>query len=294
MTTRWWRAAATALLVAACLPPAAVAVPRIVESTGVPPNSDLDAAWQRFFTALPHGPELQSLTVVLAQPAEVTQRCGREADGCYLGLLRQMVIPGTADPSDSYVADIARHEYGHHLAAQGDNAPFDSALGTKRWFTHERICARLRSGELSQSESARYADSAAEGFAEAYRVTAGGDPHLWIVDPALFPAPAARRAILDDIRHPWAGGHELHFTGRLTRRRPERSLRLRVPLDGTVMVEATGSGALRPRLSLADGSRTVARGRARLRYVDCGTRVLRLTIGARRGSGPYTISANVP
>jgi hypothetical protein len=299
MSPRTRRAVTAALLVAVCLPPAAAAAPRVISSAGLPPDAAHDVAWQQFFAKLPHGPELDSLTVVLTPPDEVIRRCGRGAGGCYDGLLRQMVIPGTTGPEDSYTADVARHEYGHHLAAQGDNAPFDASLGTKRWFTHERICQRLRSGELSGSGSARYEVSAAEGFAEAYRVTAGGDPHLWIVDPALFPDAAARRAILTDVRHPWAGPRERRFTGRLTRWRPERSLSLRVPLDGTVEVEATGSARLRPELTLADGSRVLARGagsgrRMRLRYVDCGRRVLRLTIRARRGGGRYAITARRP
>jgi hypothetical protein len=295
--SRW--AVATALVMAACLPPAATGAPRIVVSAGLPADPVLGGTWQRFFTSLPHGSELDTLTVVLAPPDEVGRRCGRDADGCYRGLLRQMVIPGTAGPDDSYIADIARHEYGHHLAAQGSNPPFDPLLGTKRWFTHERICARLRSGELSESGSARYEVSAAEGFAEAYRVTAGGNPHLWIVDPALFPDLGARRAILADVRHPWSGARERRVKGRLTPRHPERSLSLRVPLDGTVEVEATGSARLRPELTLTDGSRVLARGRgsgrrARLRYVDCGRRVLRLTIRARRGSGRYALTARRP
>jgi hypothetical protein len=299
MSPRSRRAVTAALLAAVCLPPAAAAAPRVISSAGLPADPAHDAAWQQFFTSLPHGPELDTLTVVLAAPDELGRRCGRDADGCYRGLLRQMVIPGTAGPEDSYVADIARHEYGHHLAAQGDNAPFDDVLGTKRWFTHERICERLRSGELSESGSARYAVSAAEGFAEAYRVTAGGNPHLWVVDPALFPGLAARRAILADVRHPWTGSRERRFTGRLTRRRPQRTLSLRVPLDGAVEVEATGSARLRLELTLADGARVLARGhgsgrRMRLRYVDCGRRVLRLTIRARRGSGRYAITVRRP
>jgi hypothetical protein len=293
MSARSRRAVTAALLAAVIVPPAATAAPRVIASAGLPAGAANDAAWQQFFTSLPHGPELDSLTVVLAPWDEVTRRCGRGADGCYRGLLRQMVIPGTAGPDDSYVADIARHEYGHHLAAQGDNAPFDPSLGTKRWFTHERICARLRSGELSDSGS-RYEASAAEGFAEAYRVTAGGDPHLWIVDPALFPDPGARRAILADVRHPWTGGRERRFTGRLTPRRPERSFLVRVPLDGTVVVTVTGAARLRPELTLADGARVLARGRASLRYVDCGRRVLRLTVRARRGSGRFALRVRRP
>jgi hypothetical protein len=266
-----------------------VAGPRILVAAGVPADPARDAAWQRFFDGLPHGRELDALTVVLDTLPEVTRRCGRGADGCYSGLLHQMVIPGAGGPGDTLVADIARHEYGHHLAAASDNAPFADFLGTKRWFTHERICARLRAGELSDDPKVAYERSASEGFAEAYRVAAGGSAHRWIVDPELFPDPGARRAILADARRPWARGRTRRFAGRLSARRPVRSFTLRVPLDGTVRATVSGAGTL----TLADGSRVLARGR-RVRWVDCGRRVLRLTARARRGGGRVRISASVP
>jgi hypothetical protein len=288
-----------ALMLALSAPPAATAAPRVMTTAGLPLDPAREQAWQQFFTALPHGPELDSLTVLLSPPAEVTRRCGREAGGCYLPLLRQMVIPGIAGPDDSFVADVARHEYGHHLAAESDNSPFDSTLGTKRWFTHEQVCRRLRSGELSDDEDARYEQDAAEGFAEAYRLTAGGDAHVWIVDPALFPGPGARRAILADARHPWSGGRRQRSAGRLTARRGERSFSVRAPLDGTVRVEVRGSAGLRPTVVLRAGGRVVARsaGRRRdasVRFVDCGRRRLRVTIGARSGSGRYSVTTSVP
>jgi hypothetical protein len=289
MTPRARRTAVTALLAALSLPSVAAAELRIVGSDGVPVDPARDVAWRQFFAALPHGPELDALTVVLGSPAEVTGRCGSGADGCYRSLLHQMIIPGLAGPGDSFTADIARHEYGHHLAVESDNAPFDPALGTKRWFTHERICQRLRAGELSEDESARYEQSPAEGFAEAYRVAAGGNAHLWIVDAALFPDPWARRAILADVRHPWAGEHSRKFSVRLSVRHPARSFALRVPLDGVVRVTASGPGSL----TLSDRVRVLARG-SRLRYVDRGRRALRLTVRARRGSGRVRVSTLVP
>jgi hypothetical protein len=291
MNPRARRPAVTALLAALCLPSAAAADLRIVAAGGAPANPGIDAAWRQFFGALPHGAELGSLSVVLTPPEEVTRRCAAGADGCYSGLLRQMVIPGLAGPGDTYVADVARHEYGHHLAAASDNAPFESDLGTKRWFTHERICTRLRAGELSDDATARYGLSPAEGFAEAYLVTAGGNAHFWVVDAGLFPDLGARRAILADVRHPWAGGRPRTFSVRLSPRRPARTIVLRVPLDGTVRATATGS--LRPALTLSDGTRVVAHG-SRLRYVDCGRRALRLTVRARRASGHVRVSTVVP
>ena len=72
-----------------------------------------------------------------------------------------------------------------------------------------------------------------------------------------------------------------------------RTFALRVPLDGTVRAVANGSGALRLGMTLSDGARVLARG-SRLRHVDCGRRVLRLTVRARRGSGRFQVSALVP
>ena len=294
MTPRARRAAAAVTaLVTLWLPSAAAADPRVIAAAGVPADPVRDAAWQRFFAALPHGPELDALTVIVAPPAEVTRGCGRGADGCYRALLRQIVMPGAAGPSDPYAADIARHEYGHHLAASSDNTPFDSSLGTKRWFTYERICARLRAGLLSDDVSMPYELSPAEGFAEAYRLTAGGSRHAWIVDPALFPDRGARRAILADARRPWAGGRERRFAGRLSQRHPVRTLRLHVPLDGTVRAVAEGSGPLRLRMTLSDHGKVIARG-TRVRYVDCGRRLLRLGVHALRGSGRFSVSVTVP
>ena len=293
MTPRARRAAVAALTLALSAPSAAAAGPRVMVGAGVAADPARDAAWQQFFAGLPHGRELDSLTVVLSSPADVTGRCGRGADGCYSGLLRQIVLPGLGGPGVSFVADVARHEYGHHLAAQSDNAPFDDWLGTKRWFTRERICARMRRGELADGASSPYELSPAEGFAEAFRVAAGGSRHDWIVDEALFPDLAARHAILADASHPWAGGRERRFSGRLSRRQPTRRFVLRVPLDGTVRAVVTGSGSLRPALTLSGGGRELARGSG-LRYVACGHRALRLTVRARRGSGRFRVTAVVP
>ena len=293
MTLRRGRTAGIALLLALCLPSAAAGSPRVIAGAGLPADAARDAAWTQFFAGLPHGRELDSLTVVLSPSDAMERRCGRGADGCYSGLLRQMVIPGDVGPGDAYVADIARHEYGHHLAAQSDNAPFEDFLGTKRWFTHERICERLRTGELSDGRRASYERSPAEGFAEAYRVAAGGSRHRWIVDSELFPDPEARRAILADVRDPWNGGHWRRFSGRLSQRHPLRTLSLRVPLDGTVQAVATASRALDLDMTRLDGSRVVARGR-RLRHVACGRRTLTLRLRARRGAGRYRVSVLVP
>ena len=252
----------------------------MVSSPALGADATREAAWAGFFETLPHGPELGALNVMLADPLTLATRCGSEADGCYLDLPRVIVMPGTALPDGGEADEVARHEYGHHLAAQSDNAPFTPGLGTKRWFTYEHVCQRLRSGELSDRES-DYQRSVAEGFAEAYRVTAGGQAHEWIVDPALYPDTGARRAILADAAHPWTGPHVRTLSGRLPRT-------VRVPLDGTVTVSSLGRS-----VALADPSgHLLARGR-RFSYVDCGLRRLRLT-GSGAAAGRYRVRVGTP
>jgi hypothetical protein len=292
-------AATTAVVIAALVPSVATAAPRIVTSAGLPADPAREAAWQGFFSGLPHGKELDALTVLLAAPGDIASRCGNDAAGCYSGLLHQMMIPGTSGPDDDLTADVARHEYGHHVAAMSDNAPFSAGLGTKRWFTEERICERLRTGELSDDEDARYETSVQEGFAEAYRLVAGGNAHLRTVDPGLFPRAGTRRAILRDIRRPWPGDRELRFTGRLGPRRRELAVRLRVPLDGTVRAVVEGSAGLRPAVTLSSGPRVLARGRGAgrrvtVRTVACGRRGVRVGVRVRSGRGRYTLSVKLP
>jgi hypothetical protein len=193
-------------------------------------------------------------------------------------------MPGRALPGAGFSDEIARHEYGHHLAAASDNAPFAQGLGTKRWFTREHICQRLRRGELVDDAVKGYERSVAEGFAEAYRVASGGQEHQWIVDSALYPDDAARRAILADAHDPWTGPRTQRFTSH-----GAPSFVVRPRLDGTVTVRA--SRPVRLRLTDASGRR-VASGRRTLRYVDCGKRLLRLNVSA--ASGRVVVRVSTP
>jgi hypothetical protein len=289
-----WLAAA-AIAAAATAPPAlgqAPDGPRVVSSPALGPDPAREGAWAEFFRTLPHGAEIGSLTVLLGNADDVRLRCGAEADGCYLPLGKRIVMPGAGLPVLGIAEEIARHEYGHHLAAQSDNAPFAPGLGTKRWFTQEHICERLRSGELVDDAVEGYERSVAEGFAEAYRVTSGGQSHDWIVDSAFLPDAPARRAILTDATHPWTGPRSRAVRGRLPAG-GRATLRIRVPLDGDVRIRATA------RLRLDDDTgHVVARGRRRgghwrLHFLDCGKRRLRLTLSGA-SSARYRVVLRTP
>ena len=71
-------------------------------------------AWAEFFARLVHGSELATATVRIAPPNEVAAACGDDALGCYSGGL--LVMPGEQF-GGVMPEEIARHEYGHHVAA---------------------------------------------------------------------------------------------------------------------------------------------------------------------------------
>jgi hypothetical protein len=275
-------ALAAAVTLAAAAP--AGAEPIVQSTTALGADPVREAAWAGFFRALPHGAELATVTVILGTEADVTARCGSEADGCYLPAARTIVMPGGALPGGGVADEIARHEYGHHIAEQADNAPFSRGLGTKRWFTDEDVCRRLRSGALVDDAAQSYSRSVAEGFAEAYRVASGGQEHLWIVDSSLFPDAGARQAILTDVAHPWTGPRVRVLQGRV--RGDGAVVPFRVPLDGDITVSG------RRRLELLDRSgRRLAHGRT-VHFTDCGRRRLWVRVAGR--PGPFRLTVQVP
>ena len=285
---RWM--AAAALAAAAGAPVALADGPAVTSAPSLGADAVREAAWADFFRGLPHGPEIGTLNVLLGGEDDVRGRCGPSAEGCYLPLPRLIVIPGRALPGAGFSDEIARHEYGHHLAAESDNAPFAAGLGTKRWFTHEHICERLRSGELVDDAGASYERSVAEGFAEAYRVAAGGQAHDWIVDSALYPDALAQHAILTDARHAWSGPRVRRLAGRVPAH-GAATFAVRPRLDGSVTVKAPH----RLRLRLTDpAGRQVAVGRGRLRSVDCGTRRLTLTVAGGRPGRRFSLTVSTP
>jgi hypothetical protein len=281
---RWMTAAALAAAVGA--PVALADGPAVTSAPSIGQDAVREAAWAGFFRGLPHGKEIGTLNVLLGGEDDVRGRCGPSAGGCYLPLPRLIVMPGGALPGGGLSDEIARHEYGHHLAAESDNAPFAAGLGTKRWFTHEHICERLRSGELVDDAGESYERSVAEGFAEAYRVAAGGQAHDWIVDSGLYPDALAQRSILTDARHPWSGPRVQRFAGRAPAK-----LTLQPQLDGNVTVKA--SRRLRLRLTDARGLR-LAGGRRSLRYVDCGKRWLTLEVAGARPGRRFSLTVSTP
>src|SRR5262249_46532400 len=140
-------------------------------SDSYPVDDALAQRWADFFAELVHGPELQQLTAYVAPPAEVQETCGsRYAPGCYGGG-RIGLIGEPADGASVTPEEVARHEYGHHLAFNRGNPPWQAVdWGPKRWSSLAGICARVTAGTaFPGDEGDHYKENPGEAFAETYR-----------------------------------------------------------------------------------------------------------------------------
>ena len=173
-------------------------------SPSYPADQPIGQRWADFFAALPHGPELARLEAYVAPLSEVQAICGGSAVGCYGD--DQLIV--TNEPALGFAPEeVARHEYGHHIALNRSNAPWPAFdWGPKRWATAARICQRVRwNNAYPGDESLLYRLNPGEAFAETYRVlvdTLLGEAHpAWpLVDPSFYPDQAALDAVEQDMR----------------------------------------------------------------------------------------------
>ena len=90
-------------------------------SGSYPVSESIGQHWADFFAGLLHGDELQLLHAFVAPLPEVRALCGPHALGCYGD--NQLVITG--DTADGFEPEeVARHEYGHHIAFNRANPPW--------------------------------------------------------------------------------------------------------------------------------------------------------------------------
>lgn len=277
---------------------------RIEVSDAYPPEAVSGQAWAEFFAGLVHGGELAGVTVRIARPPEVAAVCGDDALGCYSGGL--LVMPGEqlggVEPQE-----IARHEYGHHVAASRINPPWSaSAYGPKRWSSAVGICARTREGTAFPDDYTRYSLSPGEAFAEAYRVLndrRAGIPGLtWsIVDDSFIPNESTLRAVEQDVTAPWVAAESSVVRGRLTARKRRSLTTLATPLDGVVTVTLRVPRGRTDTLALVDPQgRVLASGlwagatTRRLTYVVCGQRRLAVRVVLAGPPGPFTLVVTRP
>jgi hypothetical protein len=159
-----------------------------------------------FLAGLPHGDELQHVQVYIVTPAEVTADCGDSAAACYGGGI--LVVPGQW-PAGFPGLEVLTHEYGHHIAANRDDSPWDAIdWGPKNWETAMNICGRVAAGTaFPGDEGDHYLMNPGEAWAENYRLAVWGSrTQLSLnVDASFQPTQADLDAVLLDVRSPWTG-----------------------------------------------------------------------------------------
>src|SRR5436190_13471039 len=214
----------------------------VYASTVYGADGALPQRWANFLASLLHGPELETVTLYLAPPDEVASTCGTGPSGCYSQRDRLIVAPAEPGPSGVAPEAIVAHEYGHHLAASRDDAPWSAHdYGTKRWASYMNICSRTRDRELrpGATDLLGYPRNPAEAFAESYRILntrrLGLPDTRPLVLASLLPDAHALELLEEDVTDPWTGPESRTFVGRVSLGHPARAT-VATPLDGRMRV----------------------------------------------------------
>jgi hypothetical protein len=259
-------------------------------STQIPQDPALQLQWADFMTSLVHGPEIATVTVVIAPLRQVRGTCGRSALACYLGETKTLYAPADDVADEATAKSILAHEYGHHVANSSTNTPWPTVdWGTKRWATAMSICSRVTGGQLYPGdEGANYLYNPGEAFAESYRVLneqqLGLTPTPWnIVDPSLQPSATALDALRLDISSPWVAPTLATRTGTFTKtsKAKTKTFTVATPLDGNlaISVKSAKTGLYRAKASTTS---------------VCGQRTVAVTVTRVKGYGAFTLTISTP
>jgi hypothetical protein len=278
----------------------------VYASDSYPVDAALGQRWADFLASLIHGSELSTVTVLLATPEQISRTCGAEAVACYSARGEQLYTPGEDPASDLSAEAVITHEYGHHVAANRSDAPWDALdWGPKRWASAMQVCAKARSGRLvpGAEDPVQYTQNPGEGWAETYRVLnerkAGRAETPWqIVDQALYPTAAALTAAEQDVTAPWSAGTTTTQKAVLTRTKKTRTFTVATQLDGTLKVTLKAAAGMRLSLDVfASSTRAahVASARAVSRTLTvCGARSYRFRVTELAGRGTVSLTVAKP
>ena len=278
----------------------------VYASNSYPVDPALGQRWADFLGSLAHGSELSRVTVLLATPAEISRICGSDALACYSARGEQLFAPGE-DPTSQISAEaVVAHEYGHHVAANRINPPWNALdWGPKRWASAMQVCARTKARQLypGAEDPVRYQQNPGEGWAETYRLLNEQKLSLpetpWeIVSQSLYPSTAALTAAEQDVVSPWAADTTTVRTGSVTRASRTRTYTVSTPLDGTLKVALRSSAGLRVRMDVFASSTRVARvtggGSLARTTTVCGTRTYKVRVSDLRGRGTFRLTLTEP
>jgi hypothetical protein len=257
-----------------------------------------------FLDSLAHGPELARLRIIIAPPSEVLAGCGR-ADGtlaCYDSGTFIMLVPGEQMQTTSGVTTsyVVAHEYGHHIAANRLNTPFNAfRFGPKYWASYERVCDRSARGLLAPGNEDRfYTSNPGEAWAETYAQLKY--PEIsWQYTPLLKPDKGAFEAAMRDVSTPWAKQVSEVFKGKFRKRGSNvkrfnftltldgaLDLRLRGPRKANYDLVITSNGRSQGR-TRRSGTRDIASYQAACREND--SEHVTVAVKRTRGSGPFRL-----
>jgi hypothetical protein len=270
---------------------------RIFSSPAYAVDEAANQRWADFTAGLIHGPELASVTVYLASPAEISGLCGGNPDvrGCYSS---GRIIGLAEDTADATAESVLAHEYGHHVAANRSNAPWPAlGWGTKRWSSYLDVCRLARARQIFPGAEGPllYFFNPGEGFAEAYRLLnerrAGLPETPWrIVDEMYRPNARALALLEQDVVDPWHANRTVNLSGRF----PARGTAVRTlktPFDGTLTASVTGGS----RVDVFAGKRRLAGGSTAVETTVCGTRTTTFRVTrAGSGAGRFTLTVSRP
>lgn len=272
-------------------------VVRVYVSDYYPQDEARARHWVGFLSRLVHGPELADLTLYVAPEAVVRRMCGEGSLGCYFYGDESIVVIGDEVelPDPLTVEQVLGHEYGHHVANNRANPPWEAVMrGTKRWASFVNVCARMRDGVIGQ----RYDRDPGELFAETYRILVDrrrGVAFSWpLVDRDLRPGVEALALVRKDVLEPWRQT-TLRIRGRLPVGRVAQYV-VATPYDGELEARVrSGRGAV-ARVSLVDAASGEARSRpgTRASTTVCGQRRVRVLVHMTSGGGAFTLVLTRP
>jgi hypothetical protein len=276
---------------------------QVFASDTFPQNRALTQSWADFLARLAHGQELSEVEVYLLPLAEIRGICGRGAIGCYSPRDETIVTIADDIPGGPTAESVLTHEYGHHVATNRVNTPWDAGdWGTKRWATASNVCARALMGRLFPGDQgANYQLNPGEGMAESYRVLnerrLGTPESPWdVVDLSLYPTEAALRSLEQDVLDPWRANTVVRRSSSFRRAGTKtRGFAVSTPLDGNVQVRLSAPGG-KFSLALLSGSKVIAKTTSRtLTATVCGQRSLSVrVVRSARGLGAFTVQISRP
>lgn len=264
--------------------------------------------WAEFIVGLVHGPEISKLTTYIATFDEVQGVCGSQALGCYSA--NEMVVPGEVVVDGTTPEEVARHEYGHHIAFNRVNTPWVAVdWGPKYWASSANVCAKVsRQEAFPGNEGSNYARNPGEAWAEAYRLMderkVGITTGTWqIIAPSFYPTDDALLAAERDVVEPWTASQTVLHKRTFTKRsRKVWLIPLSTPLDGELRIAATLPRGGEYDVALVSANRKTVLERAqwvsqrvkRLSTTVCGQRSLAVRVTRIGKPGRTRVSVTAP